>query len=57
MTANTTNGAFAYNAVVGHHQLASESLYAEINGTTINVYPTNAQKSYRHNYLIEVSIR
>lgn len=56
MMAYNTTGAFTYNAVVGHHQLASEPLYAEINGTTINVYPTNAQKSYRHNYLIGVSI-
>lgn len=54
-TYNTT-GAFTYNAVVGHHQLASESLYAEINGNNINVRPTNAQKSYRPNAAI-VTIR
>lgn len=56
VTTYNTKGSFVYYAAVGHHQLASEPLYAEINGTTINVYPTNAQKSYRHNYLIGVSI-
>lgn len=56
MTTYNTKGSFVYYAAVGHHQLASDPLYAEINGNNINVHPTNAQKSYRPNNAI-VTIR
>lgn len=56
MMAYNTTGSFTYNAVVGHHQLASDPLYAEINGDSIKVHPSYAQKIYRPNAAI-VSIR